>query len=212
METLKRIIANKTVKLRRRIVKFLAPRLYSEFLSIESSLGIFPRPMIRFCKNYFPASQDLVGVEIGTALGDNALSILFELPMKRLILIDPYMPYVDDSGDLVSYEQFYETTKNKFAVFPQVTIIRKTSEEAANEIPEPLDFVYIDGNHSYEYVKKDITLYYPKIRQFGVLGGHDYPTGRGVKRAVDEFTKQHKLFLYCVFPDWWIIKQDRKEF
>ena len=47
------------------------------------------------------------------------------------------------------------------------------SEDAVDDIPEKLDFVYIDGNHAYEYVKKDIGLYYPKLKKGGVIGGHD---------------------------------------
>jgi hypothetical protein len=39
---------------------------------------------------------------------------------------------------------------------------------------ESLDFVYIDANHKYDAVKKDLELWYPKVRKGGVFAGHDY--------------------------------------
>jgi len=37
-----------------------------------------------------------------------------------------------------------------------------------------LDFVYIDGNHSYSSVRQDILKWLPKIKKDGVIGGHDF--------------------------------------
>jgi predicted O-methyltransferase YrrM len=65
-----------------------------------------------------------------------------------------------------------------------------TSEEAAKQFPdESIDFVFIDGDHSYEGCAKDIDLWYPKLKEGGLLSGHDYRDGRnyGVKQAVHEF-------------------------
>lgn len=40
--------------------------------------------------------------------------------------------------------------------------------------PESLDFVFIDGLHTYEGVKRDIEIWWPKVREGGILCGHDY--------------------------------------
>ena len=50
------------------------------------------------------------------------------------------------------------------------------------------DFVYIDADHSYESVKKDIELYLPKLKKGGIIGGHDYCpySWPDVIKAVDE--------------------------
>jgi predicted O-methyltransferase YrrM len=55
-----------------------------------------------------------------------------------------------------------------------------------------LDLVFIDANHSYDYVKKDIIKYTPKLKENGLLTGHDidYP---GVNRAVNEMIKQYDV-------------------
>lgn len=52
------------------------------------------------------------------------------------------------------------------------------------------DFVYVDGNHLYEFVRRDLELFLPKMRRDGILAGDDYSVRGwwewGVKRAVDE--------------------------
>jgi predicted O-methyltransferase YrrM len=61
---------------------------------------------------------------------------------------------------------------------------------------EYFDFIYIDGNHSYDAVKDDLTKWYPKLKKGGLIAGDDYSKlaeeklfnyNFGVKRAVDEF-------------------------
>ena len=53
------------------------------------------------------------------------------------------------------------------------------------------DWIYIDGNHLYDFVKQDLELYYPKVKPGGFLTGDDYGAkgrwGDGVERAVADF-------------------------
>jgi predicted O-methyltransferase YrrM len=50
-----------------------------------------------------------------------------------------------------------------------------------------VDFVFIDADHNYESVKKDILSWLPKMREGGIMSGHDYHNNTcGVKQAVDE--------------------------
>lgn len=48
------------------------------------------------------------------------------------------------------------------------------------------DLVFIDANHTYEYVKADVEAWLPKIKKGGTIAGHDYGLEGGVKQAVDE--------------------------
>lgn len=167
--------------------------------------------MIVFAKKHFVGRQDLRCIEIGVDKADNALNILKELPVKKLILIDPYTPY-EDMG-YVDCSADYAIARAKLAEYPQVVWLRKTSESASKEFQneEAVDFVYIDGNHSYEFVKKDLALYYPLIKNNGLIGGHDYipPYFESVMKAVNEFAEEAKLELHTVFPDWWFIVRTR---
>jgi len=64
-----------------------------------------------------------------------------------------------------------------------------------------LDLVFIDGDHSYEGVRLDIDLWLPKVREGGVISGHDYNNTnkygdafKGVDKAVHEtFDKDFKI-------------------
>ena len=96
--------------------------------------------------------------------------------------------------------------------FDNIAWINKCSNIARKEIKEKLDFVYIDANHSYEYVKKDMENYYPLIKKGGVLAGHDIkePHHPGVLRAFNEFVKGKTFQSFITDTgfnsDWVIIK------
>lgn len=53
------------------------------------------------------------------------------------------------------------------------TIIHGDSTVVCNDIDETYDAVFIDGNHSYEYVKKDLENYWSKIKDGGIIALHD---------------------------------------
>jgi predicted O-methyltransferase YrrM len=54
-------------------------------------------------------------------------------------------------------------------------MLRMKGEHACNFIEDKsLDFVYIDANHTYQAVKEDIRLWYPKVKSGGLIMGHDY--------------------------------------
>ena len=77
--------------------------------------------------------------------------------------------------------------------------IEEKSELAFNKIPDDsLDFVYIDGNHRYDYVMLDIILWSRKVRKGGMVSGHDYNTKnlnskREIRIAVDDYVDYHKM-------------------
>ena len=55
------------------------------------------------------------------------------------------------------------------------TLIKKTSMEALSDFADDrLDFVYIDGNHSFKFVAEDIFEWSKKVKPGGVISGHDY--------------------------------------
>jgi len=65
-----------------------------------------------------------------------------------------------------------------------------------------LDFVYLDAAHDYDNVKLDIKCWYPKVREGGILGGHDI-IDEGVKKAVNE---KFKLSYAHFGNEWFIVK------
>ena len=69
--------------------------------------------------------------------------------------------------------------------------------EVLDQIPNNLDFIYIDGDHKSESVFQDTVLYAPKVKPDGFIIYHDYPDAipetnggvpevlEGVQRAVN---------------------------
>ncbi len=57
---------------------------------------------------------------------------------------------------------------------------------AANNFKDgSIDMVFLDGNHCYEFISKDIAAYLPKMKKGGIISGHDYDDP-GVEKAVRE--------------------------
>lgn len=179
------------------------------------------------------------GAEVGVFRGEFAEVILQSWKGSQLILVDPWRNLEDylDSWNLSDKEaeDNYMISVDRLSRFSgRVRILRMRSEEAAAKIPDGfLDFVYIDANHSYTHSKKDLELWYPKVRSGGVFSGHDYfdaladakmepdfsafPVGLdpsdltsyGVKSAVDEFAQGHATRIFVTqeeHPSWLILK------
>jgi cephalosporin hydroxylase len=50
-----------------------------------------------------------------------------------------------------------------------------------------IDFLFVDADHVYEAVKKDIAAFLPKMKKGSIISGHDYNWQHpGVLQAVDE--------------------------
>lgn len=166
-----------------------------------------PKEAIKFAKKHFNG-KEIISAEIGVFFGKNALEINKNLKVKRLYLIDPYMKYEEYKED-TAYNNLKEARKNAHKInhFRNVIWIEEYSSEAIKKINEKIDFLYVDGNHEYEYVKKDLELYWPKINKGGIISGHDIQY-QGVSKALIEFANKNKLEIFFGDRrDWWIIKK-----
>ena len=178
--------------------------------NIVKTYPIFPTLVSRFGLGgpRFKALGDLpknaIGAEIGVHLGDFSHYMLDIAKPKRLYLIDPWKVFDSDDysdswyGNKVTQEimdERYQHVCNRFRnkiKRGQVQVIREESVKGLGGLTdESLDFVYIDGDHSYEGVAKDLELSLQKIKSGGLITGDDYGPGNwwegGIKRAVDEF-------------------------
>ncbi len=178
------------------------------------------RSFDRFLKN--TKKKDLIGVEIGVHDGEYAIDLLEELPIKKLYLIDPYISYNDYDESVGNPRKTTKALTERMKVAQKITkkfgtkvvFIRKFSEDAVKHFKDnSLDFVYIDGNHQYEFVKKDVESYYPKVKKEGYIGGDDYTSSPetemenfGVAKAVDEFFKKLKKKVHFYERDWLVLK------
>lgn len=147
------------------------------------------RPSLEYLKD----KKDLIGVEIGTDCGKNALNMLENLDIKKLYLVDPYSLYrsLKNKGCNLTEEKCIECEEKAHKLLEKysdkIEWVKKLSEDAVDDIPDEVDFVYVDGNHRYEYVKRDAELYYPKVKEGGLISFHDFDYQEVNKAVVDTF-------------------------
>ncbi len=145
-----------------------------------------------------------VGAEIGVHLGDFSHLILDIAQPKKLYLIDPWKAFQSEEyqeswyGQSTPQSAMDERHQGVCSRFQsriqqgQVEVLRQFSNTALSSLAdESLDFVYIDGDHTYEGAKQDLELSFAKLKKGGLMTGDDYGPGDwwqgGVKKAVDEF-------------------------
>jgi hypothetical protein len=143
-----------------------------------------------------------VGAEVGVYQGDYSRWLLKMMPGLKLYGVDAwtsYQGYKDfRKNDIVeSYDRAVKNTEGF-----DCTLIKGWSNEVVDQFEDgSLDFVFIDGNHSYEWAVWDIAKWSKKVRKGGIVYGHDYDDYSGTKRwnemnvinAVDGWTKSYKI-------------------
>lgn len=159
-------------------------------------------------------NRNMVGAEIGVFDGKNSERMLEILDIDKLYLIDPYKIYkgckdvagISDKKKIALLKNDAHARLERFK--DKVIWVEDLSENAIENIEEELDFVYIDGNHTYDFVKKDVKLYSRKIKEGGLIAGHDYEN-IDVKRAVNELIGKVSIGQDpqdSRTNDWWIFK------
>ena len=140
-------------------------------------------------------------VEIGAWKGKSTSFLAVEiLKSRKNIKFDVVDTWKGSNEHQVHGEELYlDFLKNIEPVRHIINPIRKDSITASNFYQnDSLDFVFIDASHDYESVKADINAWYPKIKNGGVIAGHDYhPDWPEVKLAVDEFFKNSYFYVVC---------------
>ena len=163
-----------------------------------------------------------VGTEVGAWRGLTSESLLCRFPNLRLIMVDCWeiggghetMPKTAGELKAARWEAQFRT---EFADGRREILWAESVEAARRVTDGSQDFVFIDGEHTYEEVRRDIMSWWPKVRIGGILCGHDYrglavpgAEFRGqVKRAVDEWASLHGLEVNAWKADiFWVRKGD----
>ena len=190
-----------------------------DFANKNRFVQIFIKPIGKRVYNlinpFFPYPRDFLlkqipkngcYAEVGVYAGVFSERIVRLCKPSKLFLIDPWK-YFEEEGyfpDGKSHSKYkQEEQDNRLSEVKDklkkeidkgtVIIVRKTSEDALMDLKdEKLDFVYIDGNHDYEFVKFDIENYYKLLKSGGFLCGDDYRLPQ-IQKAVKEFMDSEGL-------------------
>ena len=145
---------------------------------------------IDFIKNNIPV--DTIGIEVGVAGGKHAQYLWQNAKPKKLYLIDHWdlaqKPYFGEET-LYWYNQVLKFSQDK-----NIEVIKDDTVNASKRFDdESIDWIYLDADHSYEGVLRDLNVYWPKLKDGGLLMGDDYSlydltrSRFGVEKALKEF-------------------------
>ena len=151
------------------------------FKQVDPIKGWMGRPDCLALYEYVKEVKGLI-VEIGSYMGRSAKLMALSSPECRIVSIDSY-PKIYDHKALLARDECIKTMDGE-----NWELIQKKSRDV--EWKEPIDFLHIDGDHSYKAVKQDIELFAPHVKKGHYIFLHDYVvTNYGVKRAVEDSKK-----------------------
>jgi len=182
----------------------------------------------KLARNYIP--QDSIGAEIGVWKAESSIKFLEKA--KFLHMVDPWMFAVydkEDTGwvglnidDLVKrnnpltgaetieqtqayVENVYSEVCEKMKDYP-CKIYRETSDEWFKHFDERVDWIYIDGDHSYEGCYRDLENSLRIVNDFIFCDDYNVPHHEGVRYAIDDFCLDNNLKPIQLYDDQCMIK------
>ena len=161
---------------------------------------------------FFSVMGYTIGAEVGVYKG--AFTEKFCIAGLKMFAVDPWKAYQGAGRTQKEQDRqdfLYGHTQRTLAPYKDCTIIRADSTEGVKQFEdESLDFVYLDGDHSFAHIAADIVAWSKKVRRGGIIAGHDYfyfPPHRKnlichVAPVVDAFVTVNEIpTLYIIGPD-----------
>ncbi|HUW33154.1 MAG TPA: class I SAM-dependent methyltransferase [Planctomycetota bacterium] len=165
--------------------------------------------VVRLLKEHMP--EDFAFVEVGVLFGDMPVHVLPLFPGMTYVGVDPW--WANPGWGNMQRTRQHELDAARLAAEARMwrfegraRLLQKKSVDAAQEFADgSLDVVFIDADHRYEQVLADVLAWLPKVREGGLLCGHDYCADDdknnwpGVLAGVYEGLKRHAQ---AVTSDW----------
>ena len=143
-------------------------------------------------------------VEIGSYMGRSTIWLAHGSKAGnnvKIYAIDPH------TGDPQTWEarperwtyDFFLTNIKAHGVDDIITPMVMTSEQATQDVPEPVELVFIDGDHRYEFARLDFDLWFPKVISGGLIALHDAMPEAGwpgPNRVVEESIRGSPQFVW----------------
>ncbi len=175
--------------------------------------------------------EGTIGAEIGVWMGNTSLQFLQKNIKKLYMVdsysVEPYknnseMSYQEylakyskitgefaEAGFKRYYDEVYKIVKNKFGMVIEAELIRMTSNDWFDQFlaakghgnNEMLDWIYVDGDHSFEGCYSDLNYSLQVVKPGGLIIGDDYvwPDSKwgknGVTQAVNKFKDENNFNL-----------------
>jgi hypothetical protein len=175
------------------------------------------REIVHFLNERFP---DGIGCEVGVLRGEFSKHLLDNWNCKKLYLVDCWEDHPDDYDETFhDHKTNYTTMKKNLTPFEgRFEVCKGYSDQIVDDFKKDMfDFIYVDANHSYEGCKKDLDLYWEKLKPGGILMGDDYHLEDieeltfgdnvvkfGVTKAVKDFAKEKNKIVDIRYEADWV--------
>jgi len=166
--------------------------------------------------------KDSIGAEIGVFKGNFSKNIKDIVNPRKLHLIDPWWTdgeeeWIWDSGNqgnkVDAYIKIVKYFENDIIDGKVVINIVDDLKYLPKISDNYFDWVYLDTTHQYEQTKKELEILKDKVKNGGLIAGHDWRPNpkhkhHGVFKAVNEFLKRYPYELIYLdnFLQWCIRK------
>jgi predicted O-methyltransferase YrrM len=128
--------------------------------------------------------ENAIGVEIGSYIGASSLLIAKGLHgASKLYCIDTWQ---NDAMTEGNWDSFKEFLRNTIKVKDKIIPVRNNSIDASKSFTDEIDFLFIDGDHSYKGVKADVVAWFSKLKSGGIIVMHDIGWAEGVVKVIQE--------------------------
>ena len=171
---------------------------------------LFSKSRINLIQKYLSVKNPVI-LEIGIHKGDFSEELLRKFNPKKLLLVDPWIAYNDliyqkswygntlHSNQNIQDQYFLDVNKRfeKDILENKIELHRKTSDEFFLGNKSIFDLIYIDGNHLFEFVKRDILNSLKFITEDGIIVLDDYALkgwwDDGITKAVNFHKKEKNI-------------------
>lgn len=139
-------------------------------------------------------------VEIGSQWGWWAARAARQLPEATIWCVDPWCePPPKKKIKVTGLDNFCEWTLNTEPYRWRINAVRDYSWNVAQKFKEPIDLLFIDGDHRVFAVLRDLEMWVPKVRPGGLIVGHDWNM-LTVRKAVRKFWLDGKYKVADLYP------------
>ena len=141
-----------------------------------------------------------VGAEIGVFDGEYSEVLCKANPEAKLYSIDPWATHSDYTAFIKedTFKNAYAKAQERLSKY-NCEMIKKLSLDAVKDFAdESLDYVFIDGDHSFQACTNDIVEWSKKVKMGGIISGHDYIKHRPrsiihVYEVVNGYTQAYRI-------------------
>lgn len=169
-----------------------------------------PVLLVRWTKQTLVAAMGACGftegAELGVREGLGAEQLCMAMPGLHLLCVDPWDQWdghKDMRGHYENPRLFLREAQERLKAYDCEFAIARSKDWADKVLNKSLDFVYVDGDHTFDGTLLDLILWAPKVKPGGILAGHEYKLWRynGVIEAVNAYARAHNV------RDWYITNE-----